>query len=533
VEIDFYGTEKSGVLFLEDSLYVVFTSGNKTFTIPGFWRGGNRWSVRFSSSECGVFCWTSVFRKADPGLHNIKGKVTVIPYPGSQVLYKKGGIRVAEDHNHFQYEDGTPFFYLADTWWNGMSDRMDFEKFKEIAVDRAAKGFTVIQTCIGLLPIMSAFDIRAKNKEGFTWKEDLASVNPEFFDACDEKISCLIDQGLVPCIFGAWGYNAFEFGKERLIKHWEYIIARWSAYPVIWCLAGEGDMPWFLSERREEDKAYLRRIWTEIGSFVKQIDPYKRPITIHPTMTENSVADPVSGDCLATSIVSPEILDFEMLQTGHFKINCIAKTMEAIDVAVKRNRNKRPILNGEVCYEEMFDDSSASDQRFFMCANILGGANAGYTYGASGIWEANTHNCAAGISPDGINWSNTVWLDAMHYKGSSSVGMIKSLFEKFDWWRIEKHPEWLENSLRGENYKKSVAGGIPGKYRIFYLIARPNPFGVVQNLEKDIIYECFFYCPITGENSPVGNFSGDKDGKFIIPMPHLMHDWIFVMKVKE
>jgi hypothetical protein len=292
-------------------------------------------------------------------------------------------------------------------------------------------------------------------------------------------------------------------------------------------------MPWFLSERREEDKAYLRRMWTEIGSFVKQIDPYKRPITIHPTMTENNVADPVSGDCLATSVVSPEILDFEMLQTGHFKINCIAKTMEAIDVAVKRNRNKRPILNGEVCYEGMFDDSSASDQRFFMCANILGGANAGYAYGASGIWEANTHDCAAGISPDGINWSNTVWLDAMHYKGSSSVGMIKSIFEKFDWWHIEKHPEWLENSLHKENYKKSVVGGIPGKYRIFYLIARPNPFGVVQNLEKDIIYECFFYCPITGENSPVGNFSGDKDGKFIIPMPHLMHDWIFVMKVKE
>jgi hypothetical protein len=181
----------------------------------------------------------------------------------------------------------------------------------------------------------------------------------------------------------------------------------------------------------------------------------------------------------------------------------------------------------------MFDDSSASDQRFFMSANILSGANAGYAYGASGIWEANTHDCAAGISPDGINWSNTIWLDAMHYQGSRSVGIIKSLFEEFDWWNIEKHPEWLENSLNGENYKKSVAGGVPGKYRIFYLIAQANPFGIVQNLEKDIVYECFFYCPITGEKSPIGDFSGDKDGRFIIPMPPLMHDWIFVMKAKE
>jgi hypothetical protein len=533
LEIDFYGAKGLNGSFFENSLQVVFTGENKTFTIPGFWRGENRWSVRFSSPECGLFSWTSVFRGADPELHNVTGKVMVVPYTGKRVLYKRGGITVAEDRNHFEYADKAPFFYLADTWWNGMSDRMEPGGFKKIAEDRTRKGFTAIQLCIGLLPIMSAFDNRAKNKEGFTWKEDMSSVNPEYFDICDAKLRCLINQDLVPCIFGAWGYNVFEFGKEKLIKHWEYIIARWSPYRVMWCLAGEGDMPWFLSKTREEDKICQRRIWTEIGTFVKLTDPYNRPVTIHPTMTENAVDDPVLGDCLATNVVSPEILDFEMLQTGHFKINCMAKTKEAIDAAVKRNRNKRPILNGEVCYEGMFDDSSASDQRFFMSANILNGANAGYAYGASGIWEANTQDCAAGISPDGINWSDTVWQKAMYYEGSNSVGIIKRLFEEFDWWNIEKHPEWLEDSWNGENYKKSVAGGVPGKYRFFYLIAKTSPFGTVLNLEKDIIYECFFYCPVTGKRSLIGNFSGDKEGKFIIPMPPLMHDWIFVMKLKE
>jgi hypothetical protein len=29
-------------------------------------------------------------------------------------------------------------------------------------------------------------------------------------------------------------------GMEKVKKHWRYLIARWSAYPVVWCLAGEG-----------------------------------------------------------------------------------------------------------------------------------------------------------------------------------------------------------------------------------------------------------------------------------------------------
>jgi hypothetical protein len=409
------------------------------------------------------------------------------------------------------------------------------EGFQKIACDRAKKGFTVIQTCIGLLPIMSAFDQRAKNSAGFTWLEDLTSVNPGYFDSCDKKIAFLIEQDLIPCIVGNWGYNAFEFGKERLIRHWNYIIARWAAFPVIWCLAGEGDMPWFLSESRDEDKVFQRQIWIDVGGYVKTTDPYKRMITIHPTMTENDPADPVRGDCLATNIIPGEknILDFEMLQTGHFKINCIGKTMEAVNTAVKRDRGRLPILNGEVCYEGMFEDSSAADQRFLMMANILSGANAGYTYGASGIWEANTETCAAGISPDGINWSVTTWQNAMLYAGSGSVGIIRRLREEFDWWNIEGHPEWLEESWNGENYKKSAAGGVPGRYRIFYLIAKPKPFGIVRNLEPGKKYDSFFYSPISGRKTEAVLCGGDERGNYNIPMPPLMHDWIFVMRAAE
>ena len=41
-------------------------------------------------------------------------------------------------------DDGSPFFYLADTAWS-LFHRLDFAESNEYLRDRAAKGFTVIQ----------------------------------------------------------------------------------------------------------------------------------------------------------------------------------------------------------------------------------------------------------------------------------------------------------------------------------------------------------------------------------------------------
>jgi len=38
-------------------------------------------------------------------------------------------------------------------------------------------------------------------------------------------------------------------------RHWRYLVARWGAYPVVWCLAGEGTMPYYLSIAKERDAA--------------------------------------------------------------------------------------------------------------------------------------------------------------------------------------------------------------------------------------------------------------------------------------
>jgi len=93
----------------------------------------------------------------------------------------------------------------------------------------------------------------------------------------DLRIQYLVERGLVPCIVACWGYFLPLMGIKKMKTHWRNLIARWGAYPVVWCLAGEGAMPFYLSKTKTEDAATQRRGWTEVGRYVRSVDPYHHP----------------------------------------------------------------------------------------------------------------------------------------------------------------------------------------------------------------------------------------------------------------
>ncbi len=89
--------------------------------VPSFasCRTASRLEIR-KTPEIGVHSYvTSCTARDEPGLHQVTGKVEVVPYKGDNPLYRHGQIRVARDRRHFEYADGTPFFWLGDTWWRG------------------------------------------------------------------------------------------------------------------------------------------------------------------------------------------------------------------------------------------------------------------------------------------------------------------------------------------------------------------------------------------------------------------------------
>src|SRR5690242_3055868 len=248
--------------FNEVDLDVVFTApSGQEQRIPAFWAGGSVWRVRYAPTEAGRYKYRTVSSDTANGdLHGRTGTLEVQPYTGNNSLYRHGFLRISKDERHFEHADGTPFFWLGDTWWMGLSSRLGWpDDFQTLTADRKKKGFTVVQIVAGLYPDMPSFDPRGANEAGFPWERDYARINPAYFDMADRRIAHLVDRGLAPCIVGAWGYHLPWLGEERMKKHWRYIIARWGAYPVFWCAAGEGAMPYYLAKDKPADAAMQKK----------------------------------------------------------------------------------------------------------------------------------------------------------------------------------------------------------------------------------------------------------------------------------
>ena len=505
--------------FNQVELDVIFTDPQgKEMRVPAFWAGEQTWKVRFAAASAGKYSFRTVCSDAaNSDLHDRKGEVTVSEYTGDNPLLKHGPVRVAADHLHFEHEDGTPFFWLGDTWWMGLCHRLRWpDDFRELAADRVRKGFTVIQIIAGLYPDMPAFDQRGANEAGFPWDQQYKQINPKYFDMADVRIQELVHRGLSPCIVGCWGYFLGFMGLAKLKQHWRNIVARWGAYPVFWCLAGEGTMPYYLSQNKEADSAAQKTAWTEIARYVRSIDPAHHCITIHPSETARD------------SVEDPAVLDFDMLQTGHSDRRSYPSTVDKVTGELPRTP-RMPVLVGEVCYEGILDENRQEVSRFVFWASILSGA-AGHTYGADGIWQVNTADAPYGPSPHGRSWGGPPWNEAAHLPGSRQLGLAKQFLSRFQWWRLEPHPEWVDPHWSKEDYQLPYAAGIPGELRIVFVPPAWDPPTIKQ---LDGAYQAFFFDPRTGKDQAIGDVTAGADGSWKSPITPTFEQWVLVLQKKS
>ncbi|GAB4530899.1 MAG: hypothetical protein OHK0046_51680 [Anaerolineae bacterium] len=514
---DPYNTTEVDVIFRHES--------NQSWRVPAYWAGRNEWRVRFAPPLPGRYSYTTdCTDEEDSSLHALLGMLTVQPYTGDNPALVHGPLQIASSQRVLAFADGTPFFWLGDTWWFALSGRCAWpEDFQMVTADRKAKGFNVAQVVAGLFPDMAPFDPRAANEGGYAWEANFERINPGFFDMADLRIQWMVRSGIIPCIVGSWGYHLPMLGAKRMKQHWRYMIARWGSYPVVWCLAGELAMPYYLDEKfGTGDDPDLAEAWVEIGHYVREVEPYGRLLTLHPS-SNNPGRDQVTDD---------RFLDFEMLQPGHDGYQSVQTMLK--NLHTQRNRMPiMPVLVDEINYEAQGQNSHEEVQRLAFWAAILSGS-AGFTYGANGLWSFISEAQPWGKSPHGITWADMPWLESIKLPGAEQLGHAKRLLELYEWWRFESHQDWVLPAGDHTNYAAPFAAGIPREVRIIYSLLPSWPWDknrkIVTGLEADVTYQAFFWDPRKGRKHDACVVAPDAEGRWMIPLEPTLQDWVIVLE---
>jgi len=531
--------------FTEVEVDVVFSKDDKQWKQAAFWRGGNEWSVRFAFPGSGTFTYS--VESNDETLNNIGGIIDVEEYKGGNRLLQRGHLKISDNKRYFEHSDGTPFLWLGDTWWKCLSYRLPWQDFQTLVDDRSKKGFSAVQIVAGLNPEEPAFDKRGENEGGWVWEENYEKINPEYFDFMDRRIQYLIDSELVPCIVGCWGGYMTELGKEKMKLHWRNLVARYGAYPVVWIVAGE----WVLPIDCGDITDYQKNGWIELIEYVKSIDPYQSPATLHEGVHRRT-------STTRDWVTDQSLVDFDLLQTGHGEDTYFKKTVSNISHCYSMTPAK-PVICGEVAYEghtdrppniyKNHDELSPFPQRYLFWTSMLQGA-AGHTYGANGIWQVESPEYPHGWSETCTNnnfWL-TPWYTAKDFFGSISLPLGKKLLERYEWWRFEPHQDWVNpagtsltdahstwtnpltiwNNLNG-NCMLPYAAGIANEVRVIYI-----PFGAtapqVKKIETSVDYKAFYLNPADGTEYDLGAVA-PISGNWQAPvLPTTSSDWILVLE---
>lgn len=236
----FTSTVDYGNPLQETTLKVVFTAPTgETREVFGFWDGGRTWRVRFAPDTVGRWTFTTFCSDTgNTGLHHQSGGFLCTASLGQTRFRRHGAVRVARGGTHFEHLDGTPFFCLADTAWRGgvVSSLTEWETY---AQTRSLQGgFSAVLW--GATP-----GTDPEGRSGITGFPESAGVNPDYFQRLDQKIEALRQAGLVSCIAPIYEFPespdpGAKLHQDQVALIVRYMMARWSADPVIWILPCEG-----------------------------------------------------------------------------------------------------------------------------------------------------------------------------------------------------------------------------------------------------------------------------------------------------
>ncbi len=436
-----------------DLLEVVFTgvsglAAGSEVKIKGFWYEADRYKVRFTPPAEGVWEYSS--RSADRGMDGESGTITATAYSMAELEenpVRRGFISVADkgprSGRYFEYADGTPFLWIGDTWWNWAKRNIPFSRFKELADDRAEKGFTVGQLFV---PGNGWGAVATIHEDNYT------RIDTDHIKKIDSIISYANQVGITVWIHAWWTREgmAENIGEEKIMRWWRYLIHRYGAYNVIWVVAGEYNLYNY--------GGFPLAFWDNTGRMIKEEDPYVRAVSTHPTPPGWEGGTGAPQWSTAEVLHQADWLDYNQSQTGHGRYR---NELTSAIVADSYGRfPPKPVVVTEPWYEFVEGNPRAMDIRLGAWSAFLSGA-AGHSYAGGHVWKA--HVPESRMGPDAWPMDLSFETNTLDYPGAVSMGVMSKFLQDTEWWRFEPAPCLVSD------YPDRFASHIPGEKIMAYL----------------------------------------------------------------
>lgn len=418
--------------------------------VYGFWDGGKDFVVHVTATAPGTWSWTSGSEAGDPGLDGKSGSFEAAAWSAEEIAEnpnRRGMIRVAATGRHLEYDDGTPFFLIGDTWWSVPSYRFPLQgdapdrgpgpeaSLEDYARYRRDQGYN----CVGLIAVHPAWANDGKppliQMEDGTWVRaawkqpgtnsakdmhneggcpfefpgkvpgfedvfpDMDRINPAYFQVLDRKIDALNALGIVPFI---------EVSRRDTGQAWQKFYDWEESY---------GRFVQYIFRRYQANITILSPIHYDY--YDQTIPAADYNAAIEPMLAR--YGKPPFGSLLSANPNPSTYVNFgpdswvELHQSGnvreHYTYWYLTEMFHA---------EKKPAINGEPYYAGLHQlgtpyplrvTPNSEDDDYYVRSGLYGsflsGGFAGFIYGAEGIWNAE-------VEPDALYkmWDSFTWRSA-------------------------------------------------------------------------------------------------------------------------
>jgi hypothetical protein len=416
-------------------------------------------------------------------------------------------LKISDNKRFLVYDDGRPFFWLADTAWELFHrlNRADAELYLR---DRAKKKFTVIQAVV-----LAEFDgLHEPNANGDTplFDDDPTKPNEKYFEHVDYIVSLAgalgLHIGMLPT-WGdkwnqRWGVGPLIFNPENAHAYGKWLATRYKDAPIVWILGGD----------RSVESQTQRAVIENMAMGLREGDGGAHLIAFHPIGSQSSAQD----------FHHAEWLDFNMWQSGHTRNRdnwlCISSDYSRIPV--------KPCLDAENGYEDhpsAFDIANGFlddyDVRRGTYWALFAGAF-GHTYGCHPIWQFWAH----GRTP--ITFCRRTWHEAMQLPGAHQMQHARALIESRPFLtRIPDQALIVSDQGKGPYHIRATRDQ-SGSYAFIYF---PTLRSATINLEilSGSTLVVHWYDPRTGNAHRIGEIERSGAKEFTPPAP--WPDWVLVL----